>query len=187
METKSRKKVSRAAVPSGQGKKVMKACTIKRSAPELFQFWRNFENLPRFTRHLVSVKQTSGTESHWVAKSPAGTTSEWDAVIINEHPDELIAWESTPGSEIHNAGTVRFKPAPAGQGTEVTVTLEYVPPGGKLGAAVAKLYGEEPAIQVEDDLAAFKALMETGEIPTINGQPVGEGQKGKTGRKRGKK
>jgi uncharacterized membrane protein len=187
METKTRRKVTRAAVPSGQGKKVVKACTIRKSAQELFQFWRNFENLPRFTRHLVSVKQTSVTESHWVARSPAGTTSEWDAVIINEHPDELIAWESMPGSEIHNAGTVRFKPAPAGQGTEVTISLEYVPPGGKLGAAVAKLYSEEPEIQVEDDLAAFKALMETGEIPTINGQPVGEGQKNEAGRKRGKK
>ncbi|MDB6121152.1 MAG: cyclase/dehydrase [Pedosphaera sp.] len=111
---------------------------------------------------------------------------EWDAVIINEHPNNLIAWESTPDSEIKNAGSVRFEPAPAGQGTEVTVSLEYVPPAGKLGAMIAKLYGEEPELQVEDDLNRFKALMETGEIPTTEGQPVGGDQK-TTRRKRGAK
>lgn len=119
--------------------------------------------------------ETSNTESHWVAKSPAGT-SEWDAEIINEHENHLIAWQSKPGSEIDHAGSVRFESAPAGQGTEVRVSLEYIPPAGKLGAAIAKLYGEEPELQVEDDLARFKALMEVGEIPTTEGQPVGAGQ-----------
>ena len=142
MQTRTKRKIPRAAVPSGKGKKVVKACTIRKSAPELFSFWRHVENLPRFMKHLSSVTQTSDVESHWIAKSPGGSALEWDAVIINEHPNELIAWESTPGSEFRNAGSVRFKPAPAGQGTEVTVSFEYVPPGGILGEAVAKLYGE---------------------------------------------
>jgi uncharacterized membrane protein len=180
METRrTRKKVPPPAIPSGKGKKVVKACTIGKSAPELYSFWRQFENMPKFTRCLFAVTQISNTQSHWVAKSPTGADLEWDAVVINEHPNELIAWESVPGSEFRNAGSVRFKPAPAGQGTEVTVSFEYVPPGGVLGEAVAKVYGEDPELMVEDDLYAFKALMETGEIPTIEGQPVGGKQKEK--------
>ena len=153
--------------------KIVKSCTINRSQEELYRFWRQLENLPDFSRHLISVRQTSATESHWIVKSPAGTTSEWDAMIIHEKPYEVIAWESLPGSEIDNAGSVRFAPAPGGQGTELTVKLEYIPPVGRLGALVAKIYGEEPNIQVEDDLLRFKALMEAGEIPSIEGQPHG--------------
>ena len=163
------------AVERNRSRKVVKVCTVKRSAEDLFRFWRRLENLPEFARHLVAVKELSATESHWVAKSPAGTTSEWDAQIIEVRERELIAWESKPGSEIDNAGSVQFTPAPGGQGTEVKVSLEYIPPVGAVGAMIAKLYGEEPDIQVEDDLARFKALMETGEIPTIEGQPAGSG------------
>lgn len=169
----TQKKTSRAAVTGGAGRKVVKACTINRSPEELFRFWRRLENLPQFARHLVSVTEGSNKESHWIARAPTGTTAEWDAVIIVEHENALIAWETKPGSEIKNAGSVRFEPAPPGQGTEVTVQLDYVPPFGKLGEAIAKLYGKEPEIQLEDDLDRFKALMETGEIPTTEGQPAG--------------
>jgi len=160
-------------VSGGAAKKVVKACTINKSPEELFRFWRQLENLPRFARHLASVTQRPGKESHWEAKWPSGVTTEWDAVIIVEHENALIAWETLEGSEIRNAGSVRFEPAPPGRGTEVTVQIDYVPPLGKLGAAIAKFYGEQPEIQVEDDLGRFKALMETGEIPTIEGQPTG--------------
>src|SRR5581483_1607244 len=111
MPTTQRKKI-RAAVSGGTAKKVIKACTINKSPAELFRFWRQFENLPRFARHLASVIQTSGKESHWVARSPAGATVEWDSVIIVEHENSLIAWETKQGSEIPNAGSVRFEPAP---------------------------------------------------------------------------
>jgi len=163
------------AIEKNRARRVIKCVTINRSAEDLYRFWRRLENLPFFARHLISVKETSPTESHWVAKSPAGTTAEWDAVIVKETPNEYIAWESNPGSEIDNAGSVRFRPAPANQGTEVMVTLEYIPPVGALGALIARLYGEEPDIQVEEDLARFKAFMETGEIPTTVNQPVGSG------------
>jgi uncharacterized membrane protein len=165
------------ALEKNRARRVIKCVTINRSPEDLFRFWRRLENLPFFARHLISVKETSPTESHWVAKSPAGTTAEWDAVIVKETPNEYLAWESSPGSEIDNAGSVRFKPAPAKQGTEVMVTLEYIPPVGALGALIARLYGEEPNIQVEEDLARFKAFMETGEIPTTINQPVGSGAK----------
>lgn len=156
-----------------RARRVIKCVTINRSPEDLFRFWRRLENLPFFARHLISVKETSPTESHWVAKSPAGTTAEWDATIVKETPNEYLAWESNPGSEIDNAGSVRFKPAPNKQGTEIMVTLEYIPPVGALGALVARLYGEEPDIQVAEDLARFKAFMETGEIPTTVNQPMG--------------
>lgn len=165
------------ALERKRARRVIKCVTINRSQEDLFRFWRRLENLPFFARHLISVKETSPTQSLWVAKSPAGTTAEWEAVIVKEVPNEYIAWESCPGSEIDNAGSVRFRPAPANQGTEVMVTLEYIPPVGALGALIARLYGEEPDLQVEEDLARFKAFMETGEIPTTINQPVGSGAK----------
>jgi uncharacterized membrane protein len=186
MPTRTKSPPLKPAIRSGTAKKIVKACTINKSPEELFRFWRPLENLPRFARHLISVTRTSDRESHWIAKSPATTTVEWDAIIINERENSLIAWESKEGSEIKNAGSVHFQPAPDDQGTEVRVTLEYVPPLGKLGAALAKLYGEEPDLQVEDDLLRFKALMETGEIPTTEGQPVGAGRKSRK-EKRGNK
>ncbi len=182
MPATQKKTLHHAAVTGSSAKKVVKACTINKSPEELFRFWRHLANLPQFARHLVSVTEGLNKESHWIAKTPSGTTAEWDAVIIVEHENALIAWETKEGSEIKSAGSVRFQPAPPGQGTEVTVQLDYVPPFGKLGAAIAKLYGEEPEIQVEDDLDRFKALMETGGIPTIEGQPAG----GKQNKRRSK-
>ncbi|MES2462877.1 MAG: SRPBCC family protein [Armatimonadota bacterium] len=162
-----------AVIPHGQGVKVYKTITIQKPASELFSFWRNFENLPRIMNHLESVTVQDSTRSHWVAKAPLGKTVEWDAEIINEVPDEMIAWASTENADIPNAGSVSFKTAPAGRGTIVKVNLEYNPPAGALGAAVARLFGEEPNQQVADDLRRFKSLMEAGEIPTVEGQPQG--------------
>ena len=160
-------------VSAERGIKVEKSVTINRSPEELYRFWRNFENLPRFMNHLESVHVTGETRSHWVAKAPAGTTVEWDAEIYNEHENELIAWRSLPGADVDSAGSVHFKPATTGRGTEVRVSLKYDPPGGIIGAYVAKLFGEEPSQQVQEDLRRFKQLMETGETPTTEGQSSG--------------
>jgi uncharacterized membrane protein len=131
-------------------------------------------------KHPVTIVATSDIQSHWSVSAPPGDRRvEWDAVIINDDKDRLIAWRSLDGAEINNAGTVRFDPAPGDEGTEVTVTLEYQPPGGKLGALLAKLSGEEAGQQVEEALRRFKALMEAGEIPTTEGQSVGEPQRKK--------
>lgn len=173
------------AVPGNKGVKVVWAVTIRRPAAELFAFWRNLENLAQVIEHPVTIKRTSELESHWSVSAPPGDRRvEWDAVIFNEHPDELIAWRSRDGADIRNAGSVRFERAPGDEGTEVTVQLEYEPPFGKLGQKLAKLWGEEGSQQVRETLRRFKSFMETGEIPTTEGQPVGQPQAGKDGRKR---
>jgi len=148
-----------ASVPRGEGIKVERNVVVGRPVQEVYQFWRNFENLPRFMDHLESVTVIDENRSHWVAKAPAGMRVEWDAVIHNEIENELIAWRSLPGADVNNAGSVHFMPAGDGR-TEVRVVLSYEPPAGKLGAAVAKLLGEEPSRQVEDDLRRFKQVME---------------------------
>jgi uncharacterized membrane protein len=138
--------------------------TINRSPQELYRYWHDFENLPTFMRHLESVRVTGGGRSHWQATAPAGAKVEWDAEITDDRANELIAWRSLPDAAVRNIGSVRFTPAPRGRGTEVRVTLRYEPPGGKLGATIAKLFGEEPGQQVLDDLRHFKQVMETGEV-----------------------
>jgi uncharacterized membrane protein len=154
-----------------RGIHVEEAVTINRPIAEVYRFWRNFENLPKFMQHLESVAVREGGISHWVARGPAGMKVEWDARIINEIDDKVIGWQSLEGSTIATAGSVHFDATD--HGTRVRVNLQYSPPGGKLGAAVARLFGEEPTIQVREDLRRFKALLETGEIPTTAGQPSG--------------
>jgi uncharacterized membrane protein len=156
------------------GVPVEKVVTVNRSAEECYTFWRNLENLPRFMRHLESVEAIDERRSHWVAKAPAGTTVEWDAEITEDRPNQMLAWRTLEGSDIPNSGTVRFEPAPPGRGTILRVSMQYDPPAGQLGAAVAKLFGEEPQQQVADDLRRFKQLLETGEIPTTVGQSAGK-------------
>jgi uncharacterized membrane protein len=160
-----------------RGIHVEESVTINRPLAEVYRFWRNFENLPQFMQHLESVAAREEGISHWIAKGPGGVKVEWDARVINEIDDKLIAWQSLEGSTIATAGSVNFDETPAG--TRVRVHLQYSPPGGKLGAAVAWLSGEEPNLQVRDDLRRFKALLEAGEIPTTEGQPSG-----RTGRAR---
>jgi len=161
-------------VPYELGIRVDKSVTINKPRAEVYRFWRNFENLPRFMRHLESVTEVDNRHSHWVAKAPAGRTVEWEAEIINEVENQLIAWQSLENSTVENAGSVHFEDAPGGRGTVVRIELQYNPPGGTLGAIVAKLFGEEPNQQIGEDLWRFKNLMEAGEIPTTEGQPHGE-------------
>ena len=159
------KRVSRvASVPRGEGIKVEKSVVVNRPASELYRFWRNFENLPRFMDHLESVTVLDENRSHWVAKAPAGTKVEWDATIHNELENQLIAWRSLPGADVDNAGSVHFTPVGNASSTEVRVVLSYDPPAGRLGAAIARLFGEEPSKQVEDDLRRFKQVMEAAEV-----------------------
>jgi uncharacterized membrane protein len=152
---------------------IEKSITVNSAPEELYTFWRNFENLPGFMEGLESVIQLDGERSHWVAKGPGGKKLEWDAEIYNEKENELIAWRSLSDSDITNAGSVHFEPAPGGRGTIVKVVLNYNPPGGKAGALFAKLFGQEPGQLVERNLKRLKQLVETGEIPTIEGQPSG--------------
>lgn len=152
---------------------VRKSITINRAPEELYQFWRNFENLPRFMAHLESVQILDGKRSHWVVKGPAGSRVEWDAEIVEDQPNQLIAWRSLPGADVDNAGTVRFERATGGRGTVVTVELNYEPPGGLFGATVAKLLGQAPEKQVPVDLLRLRQIIETGVLAVTEGQPAG--------------
>ncbi len=163
---------SNVSVPYGKGVRVEKAVTVNAPPERVYAFWRNFENLPRFMHNLESVTVRDDIRSHWVAKGPAGTKVDWEAEIINEIPNELIGWRSIEGSQIDNAGSVHFNRA-GDRGTEVKVVLRYDPPAGVLGAAVSKILGEDPAMNVQEDLRRLKMLIETGEIATTEGQPSG--------------
>jgi len=138
--------------------------TIRKPAPEVYAFWRDLENLPTFMAHLDEVRATGDRTSHWSAAAPFGKNVGWDAEIVEETPGEKIAWRSTGDADLPNAGSVRFVPAPDGVSTEVYVVLVYDIPGGTLGKAVAKYFGEEPHQQLDDDLRRLKQVLETGEI-----------------------
>jgi uncharacterized membrane protein len=160
---------SQASTSEGGTNQVKKSLIINRAPEELYQYWRDFENLPRFMKHLHEVRVEGGGRSHWVASAPAGTSVEWDAEMTEDRPNELIAWRSLEGSEVETSGSVRFDPAPGNRGTIVRVEIEYTPPGGALGAAVAWLSGVDAGQQAQEALRCFKQLMETGEVVVSDG------------------
>jgi uncharacterized membrane protein len=155
---------TRMALGGRHGLNVDESVTINRPVEELYRFWRNLENLPRFMEHLESVERVTDTLSRWHAKGPGGKILEWNAEIINEVPSKLIAWRSIEGSDVVSAGSVHFDDAGPGRGTRVRVRLQYNPPGGRVGAGIAKLIGSDAASQIREDLLRFKQLVETGEV-----------------------
>lgn len=156
-----------------KGVLVKHTVTVNRPADELYRYWREVENAPRFMTNIRSANRIEGGRSHWVSSGPLGKTFEWDSEIINDQPGRLIAWKSLPGGDVDQAGSVRFEPASGGRGTVVTIEVNYEPPAGVLGIAVAKILGEDPDGQVRENLRHFKQLMEAGEIPTTAGQSSG--------------
>jgi uncharacterized membrane protein len=152
---------------------VVKAITINAAPDVIYRFWRDLENFPRFMQHIEEVRSTSERTSHWIAKAPAGTTIEWDAEIVEDEANARIAWRTLPDSAVEHEGIVSFEPAIGGRGTIVRVSMSYVPPAGKVGLQIAKLFGEEPNRQIDGDLRRMKQLIETGEIATTDGQPSG--------------
>jgi len=160
---------TRAALGGPRGVSVLESVTINRSIEELYRFWKNLENLPYFMRHLESVERVTDTISHWRAKGPAGTIFEWDAEIFNELPNKLIAWRSLDGADVVSAGSVNFDSAEP-HGTRVTVHLQYSPPGGKIGAAVARWLGSDAETGIREDLRRFKQMVETADS-----RPVAQG------------
>jgi uncharacterized membrane protein len=145
---------------------VGRSVTIDRPRQELYDFWRNFDNLSRFMHNIKSVSVADEAHSHWVVEAPAGKTVEWDSSITADEPGKLIAWRSDEKAGVRNSGQGEFRDSPDGRGTVVTVTLAYDPPGGSVGKMIAMLFQKEPKIQARQDLRRFKQLMETGEIPT---------------------
>jgi uncharacterized membrane protein len=143
------------------------------STPEkLYAFWRDVENLPRFMRHLESVTRTGERTSRWAVKAPGGVVR-WDSEIIEDRPNELIAWRTLPGADVEHRGRVSFERLGEDRGSTVHVELVYDPIGGRVGAAIAKLAGKEPELQIRRDLRHLKQLLETGEVASTRGQPAG--------------
>jgi uncharacterized membrane protein len=169
----SREEGSAAGVSATGAVTVEKSIVVNRSADECYRFWRDFENFPLFMKHIESIQVLPNNRTHWKVKAPVGGSVEWDAEVTVDQPGELLAWHSVEGADVDNAGTVRFEPAPGRRGTIVRIDLQYSPPGGKAGALFARLFGEEPSQQIDEDLRRFKWLIETGEIPTTVGQPSG--------------
>jgi uncharacterized membrane protein len=154
---------------------VVHSINVRRPPEELYAYWRKLENLPSIMSHLKSVRVLDKCRSHWTATAPAiaGGTVEWEAEIVDDAPNQRIAWQSLPGADVDHQGSVQFVRLPGERGTAVRVALEYQPPGGPLGKWVAKLFGEAPDQQIRDDLRRFKRIMEVGEALTIEGQPRG--------------
>jgi uncharacterized membrane protein len=164
----SRRSDTREALGGPRGIHVRESVTVQRPVDEVYRFWRQLSNLPRFMTHLDHVEELDRTRSRWTARGPAGTTFSWDAHIINEIPNELIGWQSVGKADVSSAGSVHFHPTPNG-GTEIFVHLQYDPPAGKLGAWLASLFGEEPSQQIHEDLQRLRAYLETGEVPRRDG------------------
>jgi len=159
-ETETPETETKDVVAEINGIRVEKSVIVTRERSDLYHFWRNFRNLPQIMNHLEEVRVLSPTRSHWVAKAPVGIKVEWDAEITHDQENELIAWRSLEGATVANAGSVRFLHF-AEHETEVRVSLEYAPPGGRLGAFIATIFGENPEQQITEDLAQFKQMMES--------------------------
>jgi uncharacterized membrane protein len=167
VRAKSRvEKVRASVIPARAGVKVEHTITVNRPVAEVYRFWRNLSQLPRFMTHLKEVRELDGKRSHWVARGPLGMSVEWDAEIIVDRPNEVISLKSLDRSDVDTAGSVHFRPAPGNRGTEVRVSLKYDPPAGKVGAFVAKLFGADPEREIKEDLARFTTLLESGEVET---------------------
>lgn len=157
-----------------RGIELQTSLTVDRPRSEVYDYWRRLENLPQFMKHLADVRQVSARHSEWVARVPKDMgTIEWDAEIVAEEEDQRLAWRSVNGADVDHAGEVRFEDAPGGRGTEVHVNLAYRPPAGGIGKAASRLLNPAFEQMVKEDLRRFKHVMETGEMPTIEGQPVG--------------
>jgi uncharacterized membrane protein len=152
------------SVPHGQGVKVERSIVVNRLPEELYRFWRNPENLPRFMSQVADVQALDGNHSHWKMKSIGGKEFEWDAEIVNDKDNELIAWRTLEGADVNHAGSVHFEKLPGDRGSQVRVVLEYRPPAGHIGVAAARIFGQEPEQILDADLRRFKQLMETGTV-----------------------
>ncbi len=179
--TAARRNVLAAVLPSRK-LEAERAYTIMRPRDELYAFWRDFENLPRFMEHLESVTVMDDGRSHWVTRAPVGTPVSWDAELTEDVEDRIIGWRSLPGSVVENTGQVHFSDAPNGRGTLVRARILYEAPGGKTAQEIARFFGESTSQQLRDDLRRFKQVMEAGETPTTEGQPHGQRRKGEAKR-----
>jgi uncharacterized membrane protein len=160
---------TRAALSGSRGINLRESVRLECPVDDVYRFWSRLENLPTFMGNLAAVTDLGGGRSHWVAKGPAGLRVEWDAEIINQIQNKVLAWKSLPGGDVASAGSVTFEPARDDRGTQLTVTLQYEPPAGKFGKLIASAFGREPAQTIREDLRRLKQLLEAGEIAKAAG------------------
>ena len=158
---------TRAALGGDRGFVVHEAIRLELPIDQVYRFWRQLENLPRFMSHLAKVTETGGLRSHWVARGPGGVLVEWDAEIINEVENQVIGWQSLPGGDVTVAGSVNFDTVRDGSSTQVTVRLQYAPPAGRVGSLISMLAGREPSQTIREDLRRLKRILETGEVAQV--------------------
>jgi uncharacterized membrane protein len=156
-----------ASLKSGEGEKLEQSITINRSPEEIYSFWRQLENLPRFMQHIKSVTQTGSGVSHWVVQTTHGAKFEWDARLIEDKPGQMLSWQSLDGADVDNAGSVWFTPSDDGNSTVVKVSMKYAPPGGKLASLMAKVFGDSAEKQMMEDLQRLKNLLEAPGHPPV--------------------
>jgi uncharacterized membrane protein len=159
------------ALGGDRGVHVRESIRLEMPVADVYRFWRQLDNLPRFMRHLERVTEGPDGKSHWVTSGPAGLLVEWDAEIINEVENQRLAWRSLPGSDVVTAGSVRFDSVRGGRSTQVSVHLQYAPPAGKGGSLIASLFGREPSQTIREDLRQFRQLLEAGEVPRAAATP----------------
>lgn len=165
--------LSSAGIDAGSGFTIERSVTVNRPIDEVYSYWRDFENLPKFMDHLDAVVLLGNGRSHWDMRGPGDLKVEWDAEIVEDRRNELISWRSLPGSQVEHSGSVHFAYAPGGKGTEVRLKMRYVPPGGAAGFAITKFLNKMTEQQVAEDLRRFKELLEAGVVPTTEGQAHG--------------
>jgi uncharacterized membrane protein len=161
-------------VRANRGVKFESSVIINRPAADLYRHWRDLENIPQVLDHISAVILLDEKHSRWIAQGPFDQHIEWQAEILNERENELLAWRSLPGSDLDTAGSVRFAELPSERGTAVTLSLKYDPPGGKIGATLSALFGRNPDQDLQASLRRFKQRMEAGESPSVEGQPQGQ-------------
>jgi uncharacterized membrane protein len=170
--------------PRAAAKRIVRACTVRKPAAELYAFWRQLDNLPQLAKVPLEISRDASGTTHWVARAPRGRQHlEWNLILTEEIPGERLNWRSPPGSSPVHRGSIQFGAAPGDEGTEVTMAVELDPhervgnawasPTGGLASWVTKLKGEGLKYHITEGLRRFKALMEAGEMPTTTGQPAG--------------
>ena len=171
---------TRRALSGSRGIHVRESVRLECPVDEVYRFWSRLENLPTFMANLIGVTDLGGGRSHWIARGPGGLRIEWDAEIINEIQNKVLAWRSLPGGDVVSAGSVTVQAARGDdRGTQLTVTMQYEPPAGSFGAVVASAFGREPSQTIREDLRRLKQLLEAGEIARAAGTagvPAGAGR-----------
>jgi uncharacterized membrane protein len=163
------------AAENDPGVSVNASVTVARPPEEVYALWRDFERAPRYMDRISRVEVLDETRSRWTATGPMGRSWSWESEVVEDRPGELIAWESLPGAELPNRGWVQFLPGGSGGQTEVRYFVEFDPPGGIIGDAIASAFHDAPRDMIRGDLRRFRQFAEAEDTATAAGHPGSAG------------